>query len=469
MKQDMMWLISKLKRFWKLGLLCIICQILYIALIEIAPIVSMILIEALIHKFQSRVIYRSLIFFTLVWILQPIMWYTVSVLTINLSENIKESLRNSCFESFISSSTINFIQNNSMGTMVTRISEDVEEIGNFTQNLILNFTKNLLIATISMIVMLSIAPLLTVIFFIVFGILSLFILKKSNQLSGLQNDLQQVIDRMNTFLPNIIRNIIPIKVCNAQSLINEQFQITNKEIKMKTIKLLKNLTLMSMYAATVAVLVIVIIYAGGSIYILSGKGTVGILVALTMYFQNFVGAVNELFDGGIELRRISPLIMRLNELLNDKNTANSEIRMFDEELNTSILLNCDKYNLQVKDVWFKYNDSDYILKGVNLYAEEDTVVAIIGESGAGKTTLLKLLLGIYLPEHGEITLCGNNINQISNNKLWKLVSYIPQEVDLIYGLSIKENITLEKAIELKREVVELCQWLKIEKKYLACL
>ncbi|ADQ45105.1 ABC transporter related protein [Caldicellulosiruptor kronotskyensis 2002] len=467
MKQDMMWLISKLKRFWKLGLLCIICQILYIALIEIAPIVSMILIEALIHKFQSRVIYRSLIFFTLVWILQPIMWYTVSVLTINLSENIKESLRNSCFESFISSSTINFIQNNSMGTMVTRISEDVEEIGNFTQNLILNFTKNLLIATISMIVMLSIAPLLTVIFFIVFGILSLFILKKSNQLSGLQNDLQQVIDRMNTFLPNIIRNIIPIKVCNAQSLINEQFQITNKEIKMKTIKLLKNLTLMSMYAATVAVLVIVIIYAGGSIYILSGKGTVGILVALTMYFQNFVGAVNELFDGGIELRRISPLIMRLNELLNDKNTANSEIRMFDEELNTSILLNCDKYNLQVKDVWFKYNDSDYILKGVNLYAEEDTVVAIIGESGAGKTTLLKLLLGIYLPEHGEITLCGNNINQISNNKLWKLVSYIPQEVDLIYGLSIKENITLEKAIELKREVVELCQWLKIEKKILS--
>lgn len=463
----MMWLISKLKRFWKLGLLCIICQILYIALIEIAPIVSMILIEALIHKFQSRVIYRSLIFFTLVWILQPIMWYTVSVLTINLSENIKESLRNSCFESFISSSTINFIQNNSMGTMVTRISEDVEEIGNFTQNLILNFTKNLLIATISMIVMLSIAPLLTVIFFIVFGILSLFILKKSNQLSGLQNDLQQVIDRMNTFLPNIIRNIIPIKVCNAQSLINEQFQITNKEIKMKTIKLLKNLTLMSMYAATVAVLVIVIIYAGGSIYILSGKGTVGILVALTMYFQNFVGAVNELFDGGIELRRISPLIMRLNELLNDKNTANSEIRMFDEELNTSILLNCDKYNLQVKDVWFKYNDSDYILKGVNLYAEEDTVVAIIGESGAGKTTLLKLLLGIYLPEHGEITLCGNNINQISNNKLWKLVSYIPQEVDLIYGLSIKENITLEKAIELKREVVELCQWLKIEKKILS--
>ncbi|ABP66275.2 ABC transporter related protein [Caldicellulosiruptor saccharolyticus DSM 8903] len=467
MKQDIMWLISKQKKFWKLSLLCIVGEIFYIALIEIAPIVSMMLIEALIHKAQSHIIYKSLIFFTLVWILQPIMWYMVIVLAISLSENIKESLRNNCFESFIFSSTTNFLQNNSMGTMVTRILEDVDEIGNFAQNLILNFTKNLLIATISMIIMLSMAPALTIIFIVIFGILFLFILKKSNQLGDLQNELQRVIDKMNSFLPNIIRNIITIKVCNAQSLINEEFQVTNKEIKRKTIKLLKILTLISMYASAVAVLVIVIIYAGGSIYILSGKGTVGILVALTMYFQNFVGAVNELFDNGIELRRISPLIKRLNEITNnDNDIKNSGIRKSDEGLSTSMLLNGDRYNLLVKDVWFKYVDSDnYILKGVNLFAEEDTVIAIIGESGAGKTTLLKLLLGIYSPERGKITLCGKNINHIGYHNLWKLVSYIPQEIDLIYGLSIKENIKLGKAID-QREIEELCQWLKIEKKIL---
>lgn len=53
---------------------------------------------------------------------------------------------------------------------------------------------------------------------------------------------------------------------------------------MKIIKLLKNLILMSMYAVIVVVLVIVIIYVGGLIYIFSGKGIVGILVVLIMYF-----------------------------------------------------------------------------------------------------------------------------------------------------------------------------------------
>lgn len=465
LKQDIIWLISRLKKFWKLSFLCMVGEAFLVTLIGVAPIVSMRLIEALINKAQSHIIYRNLVFFTLVWILQPIMWYTVNILAINLNENIKEKLRNDCFESFVFSSTTNFFQTSSIGTMITRMTEDTEEVGNFIQNLILNFAKNLFIASISMIVMLLMSPILTSTFIVIFGILSLFILKKSNQLSELQNELQRIIDKINSFLPNIIRNIITIRVCSAQTIINERFQTMNKEIKKKSIKLFKNLTLISMYAAAITVLIIVIIYTGGSIYILNGKGSVGTLVALTMYFQNFVGAVNELFDNGIEFKRILPLVIRLNEIIKQNNIKDFRHSLGSEEHINSILSCYGKCTLSVKNVWFRYPDSNnYVLRGVNFSAEEDKIIAIVGESGAGKTTLLKLLLGIYSPECGEITVCDKNISQIGYDYWWKLVSYIPQDIDLIYGLSIEENIKLGNAYVLKNEIEDVCQWLKIGRK-----
>lgn len=184
------------------------------------------------------------------------------------------------------------------------------------------------------------------------------------------------------------------------------------------------------------------------------------IVALSMYFQNLIAASSELFDSGIEFRRLFPLIERLNEFLLN-NTNNIKIE------NTSEMLHFGEldFKIVIEDLWFKYENSDsYVLQGINLIIEPNSIIGIIGESGCGKSTFLKLLCGLYKPERGSITICGKNISKIDFREFWRYVSYIPQEAELIYNLSIRENIKLSNLNKVDNDIENICEILKINKK-----
>lgn len=459
------WLFKYIKHFLGVGILSIVFINIYTLLVGIAPIVSKQLIEALLKKSSVNEIYLALLRFSLIWLFQPFVWYISNSLIINFSENLIEKLRNDCFRgmfSFYSS----FCQQDLVGTVTTRIIEDTKEIGYFIQNFLLNVAKNTLLIIVIIVMMIKLSPLITVSALIIFLIISIFTLRKTEYLVVLQTNLQQLIDKMNSFLPSIAKNIVSINVNNAQNYIEMKFQSLSKDIKMRRLQLLKNLSLVGISTATITIFVVVIIYAIGTILIVNGCGTIGLLVALTMYFQNFMVAANELFSSGAEFKRISPLIKRLREFIEIGNKTYEIVSIGnDDQSNIEKHLTEKKCCLQLVDVWFKYNNSqNYILKGAKLCIEAGTIVVIIGESGVGKSTLVKLLLGLHRPEKGSIIVCGKDISQISLSELWKLVSYIPQEIDLIYNLSIKENILLSDFSLSETEMINLCKYLKIDER-----
>ncbi len=111
-----------------------------------------------------------------------------------------------------------------------------------------------------------------------------------------------------------------------------------------------------------------------------------------------------------------------------------------------------KSELSLENVTFRYNpDADYIFKNLNLKIKKGSSIAIIGQSGAGKSTLVDILLGLLVPEEGQVCLDGVNITQIPET--WaKTVGYIPQSVFLTDS-SIKVNIAFgvyEKQIDEDR-------------------
>ncbi len=114
-----------------------------------------------------------------------------------------------------------------------------------------------------------------------------------------------------------------------------------------------------------------------------------------------------------------------------------------------------KYNIEFKDVWFKYEGAeDYLFKGLNLTIEKGKTYSVVGKNGAGKTTLVKLLLGFYKPEKGEILIDGNKVENIDLEKYRKLFSCVFQDYN-IYGFSIQENISFDdNRIENVNRVLE---------------
>lgn len=100
-----------------------------------------------------------------------------------------------------------------------------------------------------------------------------------------------------------------------------------------------------------------------------------------------------------------------------------------------------KYDIQFKNVCFKYPDSEkYILKNINLHIHDKEKIAIVGINGAGKTTFTALMMNLLQPTEGEILLDGKNIHEYNIDDYYSLFSSVFQDIFMIPA-TVKEIIT----------------------------
>jgi ATP-binding cassette subfamily B protein len=101
-------------------------------------------------------------------------------------------------------------------------------------------------------------------------------------------------------------------------------------------------------------------------------------------------------------------------------------------------------DLVVKNLYFKYEGcEEYILKNINFTWHKGERIALVGSNGSGKTTLVKLLLRLYDPTSGEITLNGQNVKDFNANDYREQYSTVFQDFK-VFSLNIKENVLLRK-------------------------
>lgn len=102
-------------------------------------------------------------------------------------------------------------------------------------------------------------------------------------------------------------------------------------------------------------------------------------------------------------------------------------------------LRVDAGGIEFKDVTFKYEGGDMVLKGLNFTIKPDTKVALVGESGEGKTTITNLLMRLYEPTGGTIRIDGQDITEVTQRSLREHIGVVFQEPALFSG-TIRENI-----------------------------
>jgi ABC-type multidrug transport system fused ATPase/permease subunit len=100
-----------------------------------------------------------------------------------------------------------------------------------------------------------------------------------------------------------------------------------------------------------------------------------------------------------------------------------------------------KGEIEFKNVWFAYNDEEYVLKNITFNFKEGEKVAIVGHTGAGKTTIINLINRFYDVNKGEIKIDGININDLNQKELRQNIGIVLQDVFLFSG-DIRYNIDL---------------------------
>ncbi|MFC0513724.1 peptidase domain-containing ABC transporter [Mucilaginibacter angelicae] len=169
--------------------------------------------------------------------------------------------------------------------------------------------------------------------------------------------------------------------------------------------------------------------------VIAGQITFGVMISTQFIIGMLNGPLTQFIGFIIAAQYAQISFLRLNEV--------HQLQDEDENENgNNILLPHDK-SIVVKNVSFQYStNSPAILRNVTLYIPEGRVTAIVGDSGSGKSTLLKILLRLYNPSYGEISIGGMNINNI-NLRQWRDKCGAVMQEGKIFNDTILNNIVLD--------------------------
>jgi|GEM_PF-4835525 len=197
----------------------------------------------------------------------------------------------------------------------------------------------------------------------------------------------------------------------------------------------------------------VLVIAIGLKRIEDGVMTPGALVTVAAYLFSISQPLRELIES-------LPLIVmgfgsadRIADFLDEETESGSgsqDTTGPEEDSGTAPLLN-------LKDVYFNYPASDPVLGGINLTVHKNEWIGIVGKTGSGKSTLLKLLVGMYTPTRGTISVGALDASSFSLKKLRNYVGLIEQSPYLFAG-SVQDNITIFAA-SLSSDALLACEML----------
>lgn len=114
------------------------------------------------------------------------------------------------------------------------------------------------------------------------------------------------------------------------------------------------------------------------------------------------------------------------------------------------------YDICFDNVKFSYVQGEPVLKGINLYAENEKLTAIVGDSGSGKSTILNLISKYYDVNSGDILIGGNSIKDISAERILEQISMVDQDV-FLFDDTIRENIRHARSNATDEEIEAACK------------
>jgi len=431
-------------------LLAAICVLLVNAAELIKPyILKLVIDDFLIKQVQESTLYsiRSMgILYFIVVVLGGIFSFSQVNLINSAGQEIMQTLRSRVFRT-IQLLPLSYLDKTSSGRLITRATNDVEALSEMYTDVIINLFKDAFLLIGIVYAMLAVDVKLALISFSVIPVMFSFIFLLKNKIKNNFTKMKSLIGRINGFMAENISGMKIIQIFRGEKEKKEEFLNLNGEYFKSTlfqVRLNSILRPASDVFQSISV-AILIWYGMGKIF--NHTLEIGVLYAFTTYIKQFFNPISDLADNYTTIQSALVSAERIFELLDEEGNL--------EELNSGIAATNIKGDIEFKNVWFSYNNSDWILKNVSFKIKKGETAAFVGETGAGKTTIISLISGFYEVQKGEILIDGININKIKKKDLRRNVSVVLQDVFLFSG-DIETNISLKDEVK-EKVVVEALQ------------
>jgi ABC-type multidrug transport system fused ATPase/permease subunit len=185
----------------------------------------------------------------------------------------------------------------------------------------------------------------------------------------------------------------------------------------------------------------------GAVYALEGRMTVGTILVFLFYLGALYEPLNSITYTASTWQGAAASTDRVMELLNTP----QEVRELPDARDVSL-----QGLVRYEDVSFGYEPGRAILRNVSLEATPGEVVAVVGPTGSGKTTLVNLLVRLFDPWSGRITIDGEDIRTVRLSCLRKQIAIVLQE-PFIFPLTVAENIAYGRPDATRDDIVRAAE------------
>lgn len=187
----------------------------------------------------------------------------------------------------------------------------------------------------------------------------------------------------------------------------------------------------------------------GAHMVMSGKMTIGALIAFRMLSSRVSGPILRLVQNWQELQQVGVSMKRIGDIFNSK----SEIIASSQKTKMSYV----KGKIEFDKVNFRYSLGDnQVIKNMSFLIEPGQVIGVVGRSGSGKSTISKLIQRLYIPESGRVKIDDLDIVLADLSWIRRQVGIVMQE-SFMFNLSIRDNIAIGNPIASFEDVVEVAK------------
>ncbi|MDA0986012.1 MAG: ABC transporter ATP-binding protein [Bacteroidetes bacterium] len=415
-----------------------------VALLEsVRPFFTKIAVDENIAKGDSEGLLNTTLLFGSVLIIRGLVQFFVAYLTLWIGQKTILDIRIEIYR-HLQYRGLKFFDKNPIGRLVTRVTNDIEVLNDmFSSGIVMVFSDVFMIIGIvwlmfSMnwnmaLITLSVLPLL---------FYGTFVFRKKAREAYRQVRLQ--VARINTFIQEHISGMLVDQIFNREKKSYKKFIDINGAHRDANIKSIFYYALFYPAVDIIGSVVIglIIWYSAGGI--LAGTVTIGTLMAFLQFNEMFWRPIRDLSEKYNIMQTAMASSERIFKLLDDKTIIH--------ESKNPIDIGKSKGKVEFRNVWFAYNDEDWILKNVSFTINPGKAIAIVGHTGAGKTTIINLLNRMYEIQKGEILIDDVNIKNISLDNLRNNIGIVMQDVFLFSG-DVKSNINLGNE-NISEEVVK---------------
>lgn len=359
-------------------------------------------------------------------------------------QKITHALRSRLMEKFVNL-TADSINQQEPGTLVSRFVGDVDTVENlFTSGIISMFADACKIVSILVVIWFQNRG-LTFVLLVILPFLFGFTRHVQKNMLAAQIANRKAVGRASAHVPETLHNIRTIHCLGKENYMEEcydQYIGESYQAMERTNFYDAVYSPVILILNAIVVAVVMLLSASGNPEVLAFFGmSAGTAVAVINYISQIFGPVESL---GMEIQTIQSAlagIHRINEFfeLEEKEPLEEKEQKMQENLPF----------VELKNVTFGY-DEHVVLDRLSFQVLDGDQVTLAGRTGAGKSTIMKLLLGLYKPQKGSVTIHGVPSSEIREKDRRKLFGYVEQSFHMVPG-TVRDQITLyDKKISEKQ-------------------